>query len=150
MPTGLTFVAPALAPIAVAQAAPPAAKEGWYKNIADTEFVLENAQIPPKKGVVVIDSRPAARRYDIGHIPGAINIPDSQFDKLTDRLPADKNTLLLMYCGGQCSGGAALHHAPIIRHRRSGASRFRATAHDRAFSRSGRRGRACLPRRFAS
>jgi rhodanese-related sulfurtransferase len=49
---------------------------------------------------VIIDSRPAARQYDPGHIPGAINIPDSQFDKLVDKLPADKATLLLFYCGG--------------------------------------------------
>ena len=47
---------------------------------------------------MIIDSRPAAQ-YD-GHIPGAINIPDSQFDKLVDKLPADKATLLLFYCGG--------------------------------------------------
>jgi rhodanese-related sulfurtransferase len=49
---------------------------------------------------MIIDSRPAARQYDPGHIPGAINIPDSQFDKLVDKLPADKATLLLFYCGG--------------------------------------------------
>jgi rhodanese-related sulfurtransferase len=60
----------------------------------------QNVSIPPKKGVVIIDSRPAARQYDPGHIPGAINIPDSQFDKLVDKLPADKATLLLFYCGG--------------------------------------------------
>jgi rhodanese-related sulfurtransferase len=49
---------------------------------------------------VIIDSRPAARQYDPGHLPGAINIPDSQFDKMVDKLPADKATLLLFYCGG--------------------------------------------------
>jgi rhodanese-related sulfurtransferase len=35
----------------------------------------------------VIDSRPKERKYDKGHIPGAISIPDLQFDKLVDRLP---------------------------------------------------------------
>jgi rhodanese-related sulfurtransferase len=76
-------------------------KDGWYnKALVDFDFMRENVSIPPKKGVVIIDSRPAARQYDPGHIPGAINIPDSQFDKLVDKLPADKATLLLFYCGG--------------------------------------------------
>ena len=76
-------------------------KDGWYsKALVDYDFVKQNVSIPPKKGVVIIDSRPAARQYDPGHIPGAINIPDSQFDKMVDKLPADKATLLLFYCGG--------------------------------------------------
>jgi rhodanese-related sulfurtransferase len=53
-----------------------------------------------RSGVTLIDARPAARKYDVGHLPGAINIPDSQFDKLTDKLPADKNALLIFYCEG--------------------------------------------------
>ncbi|MFA4969401.1 MAG: rhodanese-like domain-containing protein, partial [Sulfuritalea sp.] len=56
--------------------------------------------IPLKKGVMIIDSRPAARQYDPGHIPGAVNVSDSQFDKQVAKLPADKATLLLFYCGG--------------------------------------------------
>jgi rhodanese-related sulfurtransferase len=76
-------------------------RDGWYnKALVDFDFVRQNVSIPPKKGVMIIDSRPAARQYDPGHIPGAINIPDSQFDKLVDKLPADKATLLLFYCGG--------------------------------------------------
>lgn len=75
-------------------------KEGWYKTLVDFDFMRQNVAIPPKKGVMIIDSRPAARQYDPGHIPGAINIPDSQFDKMVDKLPADKATLLLFYCGG--------------------------------------------------
>ncbi len=75
-------------------------QEGWYSAIVDYDFMRANVDIPPKKGVVIIDSRPAARRYDVGHIPGAINIPDSKFEKMTDLLPADKMTLLVFYCGG--------------------------------------------------
>jgi rhodanese-related sulfurtransferase len=76
-------------------------RDGWYsKALVDYDFVRQNVSIPPKKGVMIIDSRPAARQYDVGHIPGAINIPDSQFDKQVDKLPADKATLLLFYCGG--------------------------------------------------
>ncbi|MDP1733690.1 MAG: rhodanese-like domain-containing protein [Sulfuritalea sp.] len=76
-------------------------RDGWYnKALVDFDFMRQNVSIPPKKGVMIIDSRPAARQYDPGHLPGAINIPDSQFDKLVDKLPADKATLLLFYCGG--------------------------------------------------
>lgn len=89
-------------PIA-AQAADKAAlqpKEGWYSQLADFAFVRANVDIPPKKGVTIVDSRPAARQYDPGHIPGAINIPDSQFDKLAGKLPEDKASQLIFYCGG--------------------------------------------------
>lgn len=76
------------------------AKDGWYSKLVDVEFVRQNVDIPPKPGVMIIDSRPAARQYDPGHIPGAVNIPDSKFEQMTDRLPQDKNTLLIFYCGG--------------------------------------------------
>ncbi|KAF0166393.1 MAG: rhodanese-like protein [Rhodocyclaceae bacterium] len=75
-------------------------KEGWYKALVDFDFMRQNVDIPLKKGVMIIDSRPAARQYDPGHIPGAVNIPDSQFDKQVAKLPADKTTQLLLYCGG--------------------------------------------------
>lgn len=81
-------------------AAPVQPKEGWYRHIVDTAYVRGQVDIPPKKGVMVIDSRPAARQFDPGHIPGALNIPDTQFDKQLARLPADKGTLLIFYCGG--------------------------------------------------
>ncbi|MDA8256012.1 MAG: rhodanese-like domain-containing protein [Betaproteobacteria bacterium] len=93
----MVFPLPAFA----ADAAAIQPRDGWYnKALVDFDFVRDNVGIPPKKGVMIIDSRPAARQYDLGHIPGAINIPDSQFDKLVDKLPADKATLLLFYCGG--------------------------------------------------
>ena len=97
--------APLLYPVA-AQASDATAlqpKEGWYTELVRFEFVRANVDIPPKNGVTIVDSRPAARQYDPGHIPGAISIPDSQFDKLADRLPQDKASLLIFYCGGlQC------------------------------------------------
>ncbi|MBL8397341.1 MAG: rhodanese-like domain-containing protein [Candidatus Accumulibacter sp.] len=75
-------------------------KDGWYKTLVDFEFVRQNVDIPPRKGVAIIDSRPTARQFDPGHIPGAVNIPDTLFDKQASRLPADKSTLLIFYCGG--------------------------------------------------
>jgi len=75
-------------------------KDGYYKALVDFDFMRQNVDIPLKKGVMIIDSRPAARLYDPGHIPGAVNIPDSQFEKQVAKLPADKATLLLFYCAG--------------------------------------------------
>lgn len=75
-------------------------KEGWFGALAGFDFVRQQVDIPPVKGVMIIDSRPVARQYDPGHIPGAVSIPDSQFDKMVDKLPADKSTLLIFYCGG--------------------------------------------------
>ena len=76
------------------------AKKGWYTNIVDYGFVAKHAVLPQQPGVIIIDSRPTARKYDKGHVPGAVSIPDSSFDKMTDMLPQDKSTLLIFYCGG--------------------------------------------------
>ncbi len=76
------------------------AREGYYKNLVDTDFVKQYVDIPPRKDVVIIDARPAARQYDPSHLPGAINIPDTQFEKFKDMLPADKKMLVIVYCGG--------------------------------------------------
>lgn len=75
-------------------------KKGWYSNIVDYSFVAQYAVLPQKPGVMIIDSRPTARKYDKGHVPGAVSIPESSFDKSTDMLPQDKSTLLIFYCGG--------------------------------------------------
>ena len=84
-----------------ASAAAIQAKEGWYTKLVDFDYVKQQVAIPPKPGVVIIDARPAARKYDLGHIPGAINIPETQFDKHVGKLPADKGTLLVFYCEGE-------------------------------------------------
>jgi rhodanese-related sulfurtransferase len=75
-------------------------KEGWYPNLVQIDFVEKYAVIPPPEGVMLIDSRPTARKYDLGHIQGATNIPDTQFDRHADKLPEDKSTLLIFYCEG--------------------------------------------------
>ena len=75
-------------------------KEGWYGKLVQFDALRPLVNIPPVKGVMIIDSRPAARQYDPGHISGAISIPDSQFDKMVDKRPADKATQLIFYCGG--------------------------------------------------
>jgi len=57
------------------------------------------AEGPGKTPFTLIDSRPLLR-FQEGAIPGAIHLPFIGFDKFRDRLPADKNQLVVFYCGG--------------------------------------------------
>ena len=55
-----------------------------------------------EKKVTVIDVNGAAS-YARGHVPGAINFAEAKAD-LGSKLPADKSTLIVAYCGGpSCS-----------------------------------------------
>ncbi|MBT4891268.1 MAG: rhodanese-like domain-containing protein [Rhodospirillales bacterium] len=78
-----------------------AAEEGYYTKIVDYTFIQPYAVIPARDDVTIIDSRPMKRRFNNGHIPGAISLPDSSFKKMTDMLPADKAAMLIFYCGGE-------------------------------------------------
>jgi 3-mercaptopyruvate sulfurtransferase SseA len=71
-----------------------------YHDIVDVAFVQEHVKIPMAEGVMLIDARPKRPKYDKGHIPMAVSIPDSKFAKMTDRLPKEKSALLIFYCGG--------------------------------------------------
>ena len=88
------------APAHAQAASPEAAKANYYQHTVDFDFVKQQATLPPKKDVMLIDARPTGRKFNPGHIPGAINIPDDKFEKMTDQLPQDKSTLLLYYCEG--------------------------------------------------
>ncbi len=52
-----------------------------------------------KGNFLIIDARPATR-YHEGHIPGAISIYFADFDKNVDKLPKEKDRMLIFYCGG--------------------------------------------------
>jgi len=71
-----------------------------FHDIVDLAFIQPYAKLPQPEGVMIIDSRPYKPKYAIGHIPTAVSIPDSQFDKMTAKLPADKTALLIFYCQG--------------------------------------------------
>jgi hypothetical protein len=47
----------------------------------------------------LIDTR-SGKSYIQGHIPGAISIYDREFDKHMDKLPEDKDQLIVYYCDG--------------------------------------------------
>lgn len=101
------------------------ARAGWYSQLVDAEFVAKYAVLPKPEGVQIIDSRPAARKFDPGHIPTAMNLHDGDFDKLADQLPGDKNTLLIFYCEGyECM----LSHNSAFRAEKLGYTRVRVYA----------------------
>jgi rhodanese-related sulfurtransferase len=78
-----------------------ASKTDWiFHDIVDVDFVMQHISVPMADDVRIIDARPKRAKYDKGHIPGAISIPDSQFAKMTAQLPAQKDALLIFYCGG--------------------------------------------------
>ncbi len=77
-----------------------AAQANYYKNLVDYDFVKQWVAIPPKKDVMLIDARPAARKFNPGHIQGSINVPDDRFEQMKDQLPQDKSMLLIYYCEG--------------------------------------------------
>ncbi len=49
--------------------------------------------------LTLIDAR-SEKSYIQGHIPSAISIYNKEFDKHTNKLPADKAQLIVYYCNG--------------------------------------------------
>ena len=86
------------------KAAAPAKAEiqaDWkFHDIVDVNFVQEHVKVPMQEDVMLIDARSKRASYDKGHIPMAVSIPDSKFDKMVAKLPKNKNTLLVFYCEG--------------------------------------------------
>lgn len=66
-----------------------------------TEDVAELVALGPEQGKYhLVDARPSGR-YAEGHIPTAVSIPVPQLKKSGESvLPADKDLLLIFYCGG--------------------------------------------------
>jgi len=77
------------------------ADTNWmFHDIVEAEFVAQYATVPMAENVMIIDARPKKAKYDKGHIPMAVNIPDTYFDKMADQLPENKDALLIYYCEG--------------------------------------------------
>ena len=70
--------------------------EGTYAGV-DVEYVAQQME---GNQTVLIDSRPKKPKFDQGHIPTAISLPDSQFEELQGKLPRDLDTPLIFYCEG--------------------------------------------------
>jgi len=72
----------------------------WKKagNYSEVDTAVVKSAI--KKGnAVIIDARPL-KKYELSHIPGAIGIPDTKFEEMLDKLPMDKGSKIIVYCGG--------------------------------------------------
>lgn len=70
------------------------------EQLLSTADLTKLVAVGPQKGnFTLVDSRPGIK-YDEGHIPGAIAIPFPKMSEMKDRLPADKNQLIVFYCGG--------------------------------------------------
>lgn len=65
-------------------------------SIADLKEAIQS------KSVVILDVN-GTDSWKKGHIPGALNF-DADKDKLAGVLPADKNALIVAYCGGPKCG----------------------------------------------
>jgi hypothetical protein len=66
-------------------------------STADMEKLVA---LGPEKGkYLLIDCRPSPRFME-GAIPTAVNIPYPAFEKNIDKLPKDKNALIIYYCSG--------------------------------------------------
>jgi len=70
--------------------------DGVTEIKVDEMYNLLEAHVP----LTLVDARPKLR-YDQGHLPGAINIPVPKLEEMQAKaLPADKDKLLIFYCGG--------------------------------------------------
>lgn len=55
-------------------------------------------QIDRGTAPVILDVR-SKTEYDDGHVPGALHVPFLQVSAASSRLPADRRTPLVVYCG---------------------------------------------------
>lgn len=70
------------------------------EKIVKTEDIEKLVAQGPEKGkYMLVDARPLPRFQD-GSIPTAVNIPFPAFEKMKDKLPADKASLIVYYCAG--------------------------------------------------
>lgn len=70
------------------------------EKLISTEEVMKLVAMGQEKGkYVLVDSRPAPR-FEEGAIPTAINIPDAAMPAQAEKLPPNKDILLIFYCGG--------------------------------------------------
>lgn len=70
------------------------------EQLLSTEEMEKLVALGPEKGhFTLIDSRPGIK-YQEGHIPGAMSIPFPKMAEMKDKLPQDKNRLLVFYCEG--------------------------------------------------
>lgn len=80
----------------------PTVKTEWaFPNQIGYDKVAPKTGFPKPDNFLLIDSRPYEGRYVHGHIPSAVSLPDSAFDKkAAETLPQNKAAELIFYCQG--------------------------------------------------
>ena len=79
-------------------------KENSYQSISPEEA---KAMMDSEVGYIVLDVR-TEEEYAVGHIAGAILIPDYEITEKAESILRDKNQLILVYCrSGRRSKNAA-------------------------------------------
>jgi rhodanese-related sulfurtransferase len=73
----------------------------WIENggLAAISAAQVKKLIDKGASALIVDSRPK-RKFDKGHVPTAVNVPDRSFDKMVNLLPSAKDKPLVFYCGG--------------------------------------------------
>ncbi|MFC1534804.1 rhodanese-like domain-containing protein [Thermodesulfobacteriota bacterium] len=67
-----------------------------FSDTVSIDFMMKITDSSSNEDAVIIDSRPSDQ-FNKGHIPGSINIPYMSLGRLSDRLPKDKNKLIIFY-----------------------------------------------------
>lgn len=74
---------------------------GSFEMFPDlVDAALVKGLVEHKQVGLLIDSRPKPTKYDQGHIPGALSLPFSAWERMKGLLPADKGALIVFYCEG--------------------------------------------------
>lgn len=74
-----------------------------FKKLQDVISVGEVAELlkkSPEEGNYVLFDARGYDNYIEGHLPGAVLLPHYRLQEFKDRLPKDKNTLIVAYCRG--------------------------------------------------
>jgi len=82
------------AAILVPAIAPAAEKDFHVVSTAELKSMMDE-----KKAFVLVDTR-TTEEFQEAHIKGAVSVPEKNFEAQLSLLPADKNSLIVLYCNG--------------------------------------------------
>lgn len=72
-------------------------KHGFYRGMEEFDINLEELKKMQKKGAILIDVR-AKKEFEEGHLDGAINIPEYEFNYKFRTLNISNNEIIVVYC----------------------------------------------------
>jgi hypothetical protein len=72
----------------------------FFHDIVDYEFVKQHVGLVRSGDVFIADARPYKTKYAMGYIPTSVSLPNTKFDENEDKLPENKDALIIFYCEG--------------------------------------------------